>query len=284
MCQLLGMNCRKPADIRFSFTGFQARGGKTDVHADGWGIAFFEGAGARLFIDSAASAHSPVADLVRTVPIHSTNVIAHIRKATRGAVALANTHPFQRELWGRYWVFAHNGTLHDFHPALEGRFRPVGETDSELAFCWILQNLHARFGDQAPDETRLLACLRELAIAISRHGAFNFLLSNGDSLYAHCSTRLSCLVRRAPFARARLKDADVEVDFAELNSSDDRIALVATDPLTLDEAWQAIPPGSLWRLRDGEVETRLATAAPALREERKDAAPAVSGAAGFAFG
>ena len=41
MCQLLGMNCNVPTDICFSFTGFQARGGATDVHADGWGIAFF---------------------------------------------------------------------------------------------------------------------------------------------------------------------------------------------------------------------------------------------------
>ena len=42
MCQLLGMNCNVPTDICFSFTGFQARGGVTDVHRDGWGIAFFE--------------------------------------------------------------------------------------------------------------------------------------------------------------------------------------------------------------------------------------------------
>ena len=43
MCQLLGMNCNVPTDICFSFTGFRKRGGDTDVHADGWGIAFFEG-------------------------------------------------------------------------------------------------------------------------------------------------------------------------------------------------------------------------------------------------
>lgn len=42
MCQLLGMNCNVPTDICFSLAGFQARGGLTDVHRDGWGIAFFE--------------------------------------------------------------------------------------------------------------------------------------------------------------------------------------------------------------------------------------------------
>ena len=42
MCQLLGMNSRLPASLTLSFTGFSQRGGCTDHHADGWGIAFFE--------------------------------------------------------------------------------------------------------------------------------------------------------------------------------------------------------------------------------------------------
>ena len=69
MCQLLGMNCNVPTDICFSFTGFQARGGATDVHSDGWGIAFFEGRGTRVFLDPKPSCTSPVAELVRQYPI-----------------------------------------------------------------------------------------------------------------------------------------------------------------------------------------------------------------------
>jgi predicted glutamine amidotransferase len=100
MCQLLAMSCNVPTDICFSFTGFQARGGLTDEHKDGWGIAFFEGKGVRQFLDSSASAHSPIAKLVSDYPIKSKNVIAHIRKATQGQIMLENTHPFMRELWG----------------------------------------------------------------------------------------------------------------------------------------------------------------------------------------
>ena len=120
MCQLLGMNCNVPTDICFSFEGFHRRGGSTDDHADGWGIAFFEGLGCRVFLDSKPAVESPIAQLVRSYAIRSMNVIAHIRKATRGAVALENTHPFLRELWGRYWIFAHNGTLEAFAPPLSG--------------------------------------------------------------------------------------------------------------------------------------------------------------------
>jgi predicted glutamine amidotransferase len=131
----MGMNCNVPTDICFSFRGFHQRGGRTADHADGFGVAFFLGPGCRMFVDSRPAADSPVGALIATCPIRSQNVIAHIRKATRGAVALVNTHPFMRELWERYWIFAHNGTLENFSPEFGSQHRPVGSTDSEHAFC-----------------------------------------------------------------------------------------------------------------------------------------------------
>ena len=258
MCQLLGMNCNVPTDICFSFTGFQARGGATDVHTDGWGIAFFEGKGTRLFLDHQPSCYSPVAELVRGYPIRSTNVIAHIRKATQGPVGLENTHPFMRELWGRYWIFAHNGNLLDFAPQLDGDFLPVGQTDSERAFCWLLQELRRRFHDN-PAPGDFFAALHELTLQIARYGEFNFLLSNGERLYAHSSTQLACIVRQAPFAQAHLMDQDVTVDFSDVTTPEDRVAIIATLPLTDNEAWRILPAGSLWWFEDGAPVAELAT-------------------------
>ena len=37
------MECNVPTDIVFSFSGLRQRGGKTGPHADGWGLAFYEG-------------------------------------------------------------------------------------------------------------------------------------------------------------------------------------------------------------------------------------------------
>lgn len=251
MCQLLGMNCNVPTDICFSFTGFQARGGLTDHHQDGWGIAFFEGKGVRVFLDPQASAHSPVAELVRNYPIHSLNVIAHIRKATQGQIQLENTHPFQRELWGQYWVFAHNGNLLDYAPPLNGRFMPVGNTDSEHAFCHLLQILAERFPDQPPEPEQLHAALREITVLISHCGEFNFLLSNGAYLFAHCSTRLAYIIRQAPFAVAHLSDQDISVDFCSLTTPADRVAVIATTPITDNETWVIMAPGSLLAFHNG---------------------------------
>ena len=252
MCQLLGMNCNVATDIVFSFTGFQRRGGATDEHSDGWGIAFFEGKGCRVFLDPEPAAQSPVADFVRRYPIRSLNVIAHIRKATRGPIGLENTHPFLRELWGRYWIFAHNGTLEDYRPAAAERYRPVGSTDSEAAFCELLDTLCRRFPDSAPDPDAVATEVSRWAERLSELGAFNFLLCDGERLFVHCTTRLSYIERRAPFTKARLLDADIEVDFSEVTTPKDRVSVIATAPLTDNERWTTLAPRELAVFHEGQ--------------------------------
>jgi predicted glutamine amidotransferase len=251
MCQLLGMNANTPTDVMFSFAGLAQR---ADEHKDGFGIAFFEGRGVRLFIDRDSARVSPVAEMVKRYPIRSEHVIAHIRKATLGAVALQNCHPFVRELWGRYWVFAHNGDLKGYAPRLHGAFRPVGDTDSELAFCWLMQELAKAHADVPPVD-ELTRTLSELLPGPARHGTFNMLLSNGQALWAHASTKLHWLVRQHPFGAATLTDEDLSVDFAALTSPRDRVAVVATEPLTSGEPWTAMAPGELQVFVDGAPHT-----------------------------
>ena len=261
MCQLLGMNSRLPASLTLSFTGFSQRGGCTDHHADGWGIGFFEsedetpGKGVRHFVDKQSAATSPIAQMLRTYPIKSHNVVAHVRKATVGAVRLENSHPFVRELWGRYWVFAHNGDLKEFYPKLHGAFKPVGDTDSERAFCWILQELNKSHAN-VPSVEELSHTLRELAPPIAQHGTFNFLLSNGQALWAHASTKLHYVLREHPFSNVQLKDEDINVDLAELNGPYDRLAIIVTEPLTTNEHWVAMQTGELKVFVDGAVLTQ----------------------------
>ena len=125
MCELLGMSANVPTDICFSFSGLVQRGGGTGPHKDGWGITFYEGKGCRTFKDPQPSFQSPIAKLVQDYPIKSCSVIAHIRQANRGEVALENTHPFTRELWGRHWTYAHNE---------DGKFPPGGRDRQRNGF------------------------------------------------------------------------------------------------------------------------------------------------------
>jgi predicted glutamine amidotransferase len=269
MCQMLAMSCNTVATINFSFTGFSARGGKTGEHADGWGIAFHEKTGCRVFIDDGRASDSPLADFVRSYPIKSKSVLAHIRKATQGSVTLSNCHPFQREWLGQYWVYCHNGDLKNFHPRLRGNYLPVGTTDSEKAFCWMLQELRTAFRGNRPASWQEIApVLSELSRRIATHGTFNFLLSNGEALYAHCSTKLSWLTRKHPFVTARLIDCDMSMDLSEANAPGDHMVVVATEPLTSDETWTPFEPGELKVFVQGEqVWSSHAQARPAALAE-----------------
>ena len=270
MCQLLGMNCATPTDITFSFRGFSQRAGITSDHADGFGIAFFEDKACRLFVDNQSAIESPIAELVRNYPIKSRNVIAHIRKATQGKINLENSHPFSRELWGRQWIFAHNGDLHDYFPALSGRFTPVGNTDSERAFCYLLDQLVKRFGYHEPKLDQVFDLLAEISPAIAEHGTFNFCLSNGQALFSYAITKLHWLVREYPFRPAQLIDIDVEVDFSQVTTPEDRVAVITTEPLTQNEEWTAFQPGEMILFQHGAKVRSQLTHVERLERERLD--------------
>ena len=240
MCQLLAMSSSKPAAVDFSFAGFALRGSE---HRDGWGIALHTASGCQLYIDSLASTHSPLAAQIRSNPIKARNVIAHIRKATQGRISLENSHPFTRTLWGQTWSFAHNGDLKLFDPN-PSLYSPHGDTDSERAFCHLLSGLALRFETRPPRHV-LFGALETLAGEIADHGTFNFILSNGELLFAHCSTDLHVVVREYPFSVAQLIDCDLSIDFSKHNHLDDRIAVIATQPLTSNEAWTRFAPGEL---------------------------------------
>ncbi|MEE9551639.1 MAG: class II glutamine amidotransferase, partial [Gammaproteobacteria bacterium] len=174
MCELLGMSANVPTDICFSFTGLVQRGGRTGPHKDGWGIGLYEGSACRLFHDPNPGAWSEVAKLIQDYSIKSLITIAHIRKANRGKVCLANTHPFARELWGSSWTFAHNGQLKGIKQYPLKHYQPVGTTDSEHAFCWLMDQFRKRYPKRPKNEKLLYRFIQKLASEIDESGVFNF--------------------------------------------------------------------------------------------------------------
>jgi predicted glutamine amidotransferase len=79
------------------------------------------------------------------------------------------------------------------------------------------------------------------------------LLGDGKQLFARCSTKLHYIVRQSPFKRATLVDEDLSVDFAAVTTPNDRVAVVATMPLTRDETWIAGVPNTMWLFRAGRL-------------------------------
>ncbi|CAH0534190.1 Putative glutamine amidotransferase YafJ [Vibrio stylophorae] len=253
MCELLGMSANVPTDICFSFTGLMQRGGNTGPHRDGWGITFYEGKGFRTFKDPNPSCQSKIAELVQQYPIKSCAVVSHIRQANRGEVKLENTHPFTRELWGRYWTFAHNGQLSHYENLPTGRYIPVGETDSELAFCWLLNQLEQQFIALPADLTALYQFIAQCCDKLRSLGVFNMLLSDGESVFTYCSNNLHWITRRAPFGEASLIDEDVVIDFQQETTPNDVVTVIATQPLTNNEQWHKMRPGEYCVFHLGEL-------------------------------
>jgi len=259
MCELLGMECNVPTDIVFSFSGLATRGGKAGPHSDGWGLALYDGRLARMFLEPTPAANSPLARFVREHPIKTLLAVAHVRQKTRGGIALANTHPFVRELWGRHFVFAHNGTVKRARALKLGRFKPIGSTDSEHAFCALLGALEHSYRDFPKSQAEYGEAVASYAGKIGKDGTFNMLLGDGRQLFARCATKLHYIIRQAPFKRATLADEDIVVDFAEVTTPDDRVAVVATMPLTRDEVWTAGVPNTMWIFRGGKLVRTLAS-------------------------
>lgn len=236
----------------FSFAGLIQRSGVTGHHRDGWGVTFYEGKGTRTFRDTEPGVQSEVARLVENYPIRSCLAISHIRKANRGRPCLENTHPFQRELWGENWTFAHNGQLKGIKNEPLGYDRPVGTTDSEHAFCWLLARLRSRFQHRPRRAGFLWSCLEEGLGELSEKGVLNVLMGDGRFLYAWCTRQLCWITRRAPFGEARLVDKDMTVDFQSVTTDKDIVTVVATRPLTSNEEWAVMRKNTLYVFERGE--------------------------------
>uniref|UniRef100_A0A7S1CZJ2 Glutamine amidotransferase type-2 domain-containing protein n=1 Tax=Cyclophora tenuis TaxID=216820 RepID=A0A7S1CZJ2_CYCTE len=187
-------------------------------------------------------------------------------------------------MWGIQWTFAHNGEVPKFShlgdsklPSLgtsgrrssiitaSGRYissstyHPVGDTDSEAVFCAILNALKAEF-DSLPTLPVLHKTIKRLCDEIIRGDEestiLNFLLGCGPyTLFAYSwpGSRpgssvwngLHYIVRQPPFATAQLVDCEYSVDFSELTTPSDRVAVIATKPLTNEEGWKEFQRGEL---------------------------------------
>ncbi len=262
MCELFALSSEMPTTIRFSFERFAQRGGHTAHHADGWGVAFFEDKDVRVLREPVAAATSPLVRLIESDGPRAKLVISHIRHATRGGRTLANTQPFARELAGRMHVFAHNGDLGELtaHRELGGRrFQPVGDTDSEFAFCGLLERLLALWtGANSPSIEARLGVLRQFANELRAFGPANFLYSDGDALFAHAHRRTQSDGSVRPpglwvLERQCLESLpSAKTNGISLVASPQSVVLFASVPLT-DEPWQALEEGRILAAQAGRV-------------------------------
>jgi len=104
-----------------------------------------------------------------------------------------------------------------------------------------------------PEGEVLSEALCRLAHHLKSMGVFNMMLSEGEFLFCYCSTKLHWITRRAPFKKATLSDEDITINFSEVTTDKDVVTVIATQPLTTNEAWQQMQEGEFIAFRSGEV-------------------------------
>ncbi|MGC8720724.1 MAG: class II glutamine amidotransferase [Thermodesulforhabdaceae bacterium] len=241
MCRLLGVIANKEVDLRFSlYEGPKTLRDLSKENEDGWGLGWYRGGSPKVVKEPRQAAESR--GYRRTsAEARSRIFVAHVRKATKGSRTMENCHPFK---WNQ-WLFAHNGSV-DVEALFEllneeHRNAIHGETDSEVYFHWILQNVEQK-GDVVHG---IRVALREARKV--RHTGLNFLLTDGEKLYAYREASQSynyyslySLSRdsRQPGPVSFESKVGALLESKSLNN--ERAVLVCSEKLTQEE-WLEIP-------------------------------------------
>ncbi len=252
MCELLGMSFNLPVKPTISFRGFRHRGAH---NPHGWGMAFYPDASAQIFKEPVCAQKSSLAEFLQNYPeVKSKIFIGHVRYTSVGSKSHKNTHPFYRELNGKAYVFAHNGTLKNYGHSEQGRFKPIGETDSEHAFCHLLNCIEEQGVTiwRNEDFDWLVEKLNE----INEHGSFNCLFSDGEYLFCYYDNNghngLCYTHRKSPYGKIRLSDEEWEIDLDAEKRPEQSGYIIATRKLT-NESWEPFKFGELMVFKDGEM-------------------------------
>ncbi len=251
MCVLLALNFNKPVTPSFSFRGFR-HSGKSNT--SGWGISFFPDKSAQIIKEPVQIDKSPLANFLQDYNgLKSKTFIAHLRNASKGSVAHCNTHPFLKKLSGSEFICAHNGTI-DCSELDIGRFRTIGETDSEHLFAFILQSIKKQRMKLWSHSS--FEYLHSLLQEINNYGRLNIIFAHNGYLFCYHDKNvypgLCFLRRKAPFESVRLLDEDLTVNLSEQKDPSQVGYIVSTNPLT-NEIWHDFEPEELLVFRFGRI-------------------------------
>ncbi|MGO9019653.1 MAG: class II glutamine amidotransferase [Syntrophobacteraceae bacterium] len=263
MCELLGISCSVKVRPGRYFKTFLRRGQELPEglgNPDGWGIALYpDGKAVQVNKEAIPAASSKLSEFLSTYEHFCSKIfIAHVRKASRGVVTYSNTHPFGREVTGREYAFAHNGTIRSIRRFSLGRHKPVGNTDSEHLFCHILNFIEQK-NIRGWTEEDLLEFWKFL-IGINRWSTkdkpnkLNLLISDGETLIAYTDFygigglyRLMLRVNGEVLSGGRKLSACSPIE----DNGEEYIGIVATRPIGGDKRWVSMEPGELCAIRNG---------------------------------
>ncbi len=246
--------------------------GLSAPHSDGWGIGWYQAPASPEerpvpCLHSATHRWSPSTHVIKEpksalnderfdqtasrVTSHIT--LAHVRKATVGAHTVENSQPF----FDAPFIFAHNGEI-DYEHAKE-RLLPEwlakvrGQSDSELYAYLIFQELSA-----GRDITFAVGIVKS-HIAKKDHTCLNFVMSDGQRVYAFCYASEEVLRKRREEAMKGMPGMEHYYTIYYASLSEPERILVCSEKLAdiaSDADWQEVQIGELLSI-DSSLKPRI---------------------------
>lgn len=259
MCELFAFSSSKPTRARFSLAEFRLHGCIKGAHCDGWGLAFYNKNYARIYREDKPAGYSEWMNFLINHENYSNCVISHIRQATQGSVNLQNTQPFSREAHGVQHVFSHNGDLKNFKEnCVFDRYEPIGDTDSEFAFCNLMDSVYLLWNESVPSLNQRIELLSGIFSKWSHFGPANIVYSDGEYLFVFANRRTQLNGNIEPpglYFLQRNEETHRRINKLigmELNGSSQDIILFASIPLS-KEFWSPFKENELIVCKDGKI-------------------------------
>lgn len=227
----------------------------------GWGFAWYPGnEKAAMVVKDATSPFNN--SLTRVLQdwrhFHSAHFVCHLRGAAK-RISQTGTQPFVRSLAGRDFILVHDGdmnikALRALYSKETPFFEPMGKTDSELAFCLLLNRLYQKKARRFIDFG--FAELTTLLRSFAKLGTANFILSDGqDMVFFHGANHqrgLHWTKRKPPHAQAILETDNIRLDLSNPLDINRTVIIAATSPFS-DIGWQPLADEQLIVVRRGKV-------------------------------
>ncbi len=224
------------------------------------GAIYYEKNDAYVFREPRATSDFTSSKLSADSHLESRLILSHFEKPAADVKELRNTQPFTREVNGRLHSFIFDGKIPDVYELdlAMNRYSPIGETDGEYIFCWLLERVNNLEDTRYWEEK--VKILRSLGDHLSRLGPANFLYSDSLRLYAYASNRSGGNDDRSPglFYKSLVgRLLDNPEPFAALttespSSKTKNLILVANMPLGINN-WIAFNKNQLIVFENGKV-------------------------------
>jgi len=231
------------------------------THPLGWGVAWYpnDNQAAVVTKDPVARGTEVMMDAMTDWNNYRSSIFFCKVKGAAKGYSHHETQPFTRSFAGQDWIFMHNGDLDKVKLGIlhadKSRFlEPIGITDSELAFCYLLGKLQETAARKLSDvpNAQMLGWFEELDAL----GSADMCISDGITIACYYGTKSA---RNLYYTKLQPPNNNLvfstDSTFLHVNDPRDyyRSSIIVTSSNFDAGVWTEMQPGQLLIIRQGAI-------------------------------